>query len=127
MGFGELEANALFRSPKQMIIHTVLVVDHDLTVCRIVDRMLSDEHFKVRTSQSVADALGAIERSPFDVYVMDSTVPGESGLDVADRIRSKSSVAPIILISGYDPSASPQISTEPVLQPAAAVFGQGSI
>ena len=67
--------------------------------------MLSDEQYKVQTSQSVADALAAIEQKPFDVYVMDYKLPDGSGLDVAERIRSKWGATPIILISGYDPSA----------------------
>ena len=67
--------------------------------------MLSDEQYTVQTSHSVADALGAIEQKPFDVYVMDYKLPDGSGLDVAERIRSKWGATPIILISGYDPSA----------------------
>jgi FixJ family two-component response regulator len=41
----------------------------------------------------------------FNVYVIDYKLPDGSGLDVAERIRSKWGAAPIILISGYDPSA----------------------
>jgi two-component system response regulator HydG len=88
-----------------MSIPNVLVVDDDIEVCQILHRMLSDEQYKVQTSHSVADALGAIEQKPFDVYVMDYNLPDGTGLDVADRIRSKGSQAPIILLSGYDPSA----------------------
>jgi FixJ family two-component response regulator len=36
---------------------------------------------------------------------MDYKLPDGSGLDVAERIRSKWGAAPIILMSGYDPSA----------------------
>ena len=67
--------------------------------------MLSHEKYQVQTSQSVADALRAIEQKPFDAYVMDDNLPDGSGLDVAERIRSKGSEAPIILMSGYDASA----------------------
>jgi two-component system response regulator HydG len=83
----------------------VLVVDDDMAVCRILQRMLNDEHYQVETSQSVADAKEVIEQRPFDVYVMDYKLPDGTGLDLAERIRSKGSEAPIILISGYDPSA----------------------
>ena len=83
----------------------VLVVDDDIAVCRMLHRMLSDEQYKVATSQSVADALAVIERKPFDVYVMDYKLPDGAGLDVAERIRLKGSEAPIILISGYDARA----------------------
>jgi FixJ family two-component response regulator len=37
--------------------------------------------------------------------VMDYKLPDGSGLDVAERIRSKWGAAPIIIISGYDASA----------------------
>jgi DNA-binding NtrC family response regulator len=83
----------------------VLVVDDDIGICRIVHRMLSDEQYSVQISQSVADALGAIEQEPFDVCVLDYKLPDGSGLDVAERIRSKWGPVPIILISGYDPHA----------------------
>ena len=83
----------------------VLVVDDDNAVCRIVQRMLSDEQYQVQTSQSVAGALQAIDQKPFDAYVMDYKLPDGSGLDVAERIRSKGSEAPIILMSGYDASS----------------------
>jgi DNA-binding NtrC family response regulator len=88
-----------------MRVANVLVVDDDDAVCRIVHRMLSDEQHKVRTCQSVAGALEAIEEKPFDVYVMDYKLPDGSGLDLAERIRLKWGSAPILLISGYDPSA----------------------
>ena len=68
--------------------NSVLVVDDDNAVCRIVQRMLSDEKYQVQTSQSVADAFRAIEQKPFDAYVMDDKLPDGSGLDVAERIRS---------------------------------------
>ena len=67
--------------------------------------MLSNELYAVRTTQSVADALEAIEQKPFDVYVLDYKLPDGSGLDVAERIRSERGAAPIILVSGYDPGA----------------------
>jgi two-component system, NtrC family, response regulator HydG len=82
----------------------VLVVDDDVAVCQIVRRMLSNQ-CKVQTNQSVADALGAIEQKAFDAYVIDFKLPDGSGFDVAERIRSKWGATPIILISGYDPSA----------------------
>ena len=88
-----------------MNITNALVVDDDIAVCRILHRMLSDEQYKVETSQSVADALGAVEQKPFDACVIDFKLPDGSGLDVAERIRSKWGATPIILISGYDPSA----------------------
>jgi two-component system, NtrC family, response regulator HydG len=82
-----------------MSISSVLVIDDDNDVCRIVRWMLSKEQYRVQTGESVADAFRAIEQKPFDAYVLDYKLPDGSGLDVAERIRSKGSEAPIILIS----------------------------
>jgi two-component system response regulator HydG len=83
----------------------VLVVDDDMAICRIVHRMLSDGQYEVQAAHSVADALGNVEQKAFEIYVLDYKLPDGSGLDVAERIRSKWGTTPIILISGYDPSA----------------------
>jgi two-component system, NtrC family, response regulator HydG len=88
-----------------MNIAQVLVVDDDIVVCRIIHRMLFGEKYAVRAANSVADALKIVEQEAFDVYVLDYKLPDGSGLDVAARIRAKWGGAPIILISGYDPSA----------------------
>src|ERR1700726_2250881 len=88
-----------------MSVTDVLVVDDDIAICRIVHLMLSDEQYEVQAAHSVADALGVIEEKSFAVYVLDYKLPDGSGLDVAERIRSKWGATPIILISGYDPSA----------------------
>ena len=81
---------------------SVFVLDDDLAVCRVVNRMLCLEEYEVRTSQSVEEAVTAIEEKRFDAYVLDHRLPDGSGLDVAERLRAKGSGAPIILISGYD-------------------------
>jgi DNA-binding NtrC family response regulator len=85
-----------------MTTPSVLVLDDDLAVCRVVNRMLSLEEYEVRTSQSVEEAVTVIEEKRFDAYVLDHRLPDGSGLDVAERLRAKGSGAPIILISGYD-------------------------
>jgi DNA-binding NtrC family response regulator len=64
--------------------------------------MLSLEDYEVQTSQSVEEAVTAIEEKSFDAYVLDYRLRDGTGLDVAEQLRSKGSDAPIILVSGYD-------------------------
>jgi DNA-binding NtrC family response regulator len=59
-------------------IASVLVVDDDIAMCRILHLMLSGDQYKVETCQSVADALASIEQKPFDVFVIDYKLPDES-------------------------------------------------
>jgi DNA-binding NtrC family response regulator len=100
-----IQASPQSKSKFQMSIADVLVVDDDIAVCRIVHRMLSGAQYVVQAAHSVVDALRAIEKKAFDVYVLDYKLPDGSGLDVAEEIRSKWGATPIILISGYDPKA----------------------
>jgi len=82
----------------------VLVVDDEIEVCRILERMLSIDRYQVRTSHSVADALAILEEKLFDLYVLDYKLGDRCGLDIAERIRAKGSEAPILLLSGYVPT-----------------------
>src|SRR4030081_1745353 len=81
---------------------SVFVLDDDAGICRILNRMLSLEEYEVRTSQSVEEAVTAIEEKSFDAYLLDYRLQDGTGLEVAERLRSKGSSAPIILMSGYD-------------------------
>lgn len=81
---------------------SVLVVDDEIDVCRILERMLSIDHYRVQSSHSVAEALAAVEANLFDLYVVDYNLPDGCGLDFVERIRSKGSGAPVILLSGYE-------------------------
>jgi DNA-binding NtrC family response regulator len=82
----------------------ILVVDDDVEVCRIIDRMLFGQRYQVKMVPSVAAAVAEIEQEPFDLYVLDFNLADGTGLDVAGLIRSKGSEAPIILLSGCDPA-----------------------
>src|ERR1700760_157415 len=92
------------KPPGRQSTMSVLVVDDDVALCRIIHRMLSDEHYTVQTAQSVADAFRAIARRCFDVYVLDYKLTDGTGFDVAKCIWSKSREIPLILMSGYDRS-----------------------
>jgi ActR/RegA family two-component response regulator len=81
---------------------SVFVLDDDVAVCRILNRMLALEEYDVRTSHSVAEAVTAIKEKSFDAYVLDYRLRDGTGLDVAEQLRSTGSSAPIILMSGYD-------------------------
>ena len=65
---------------------SVLVLDDDTAICRIVSQMLSLESYQVRTSQSIEEAVAAIKGKPFDAYILDHRLREGSGLDVAERL-----------------------------------------
>ena len=90
-------------NPEQ--VPCVLVIDDDVEVGCILQRILSKEKFQVHICASLADSVKAIEQRPFDVYVVDYYLTDGTGFDFAELVRSKGSETPIILLSGCDLSA----------------------
>jgi len=95
-------APTTWKSPAEERNLSVLIVDDDAAVCRILMRILSDANYKVYTTQSVQDAEDIIKERPFDAYVFDYRLVDGTGLDIAEHLRSTGSEAPVILISGCE-------------------------
>jgi len=65
-------------------------------------RVLAADGFEVATARTAPDALERLKADPFDAVVMDSTIPGASGYDVAQQIRDipLNRETPIVLVGG---------------------------
>jgi DNA-binding NtrC family response regulator len=64
-------------SPKR-----ILVVDDDGSILRLVATILRRERYDVDTASGGRDALSKIERTLYDVIVLDLMMPEVSGIDV---------------------------------------------
>jgi len=83
----------------------VIVLDDDLAVRNSLKFSLEIEGFTVRSYASGAELLGAGDLTDCRCLVVDQHMPGMSGLDLIDMLRSRHFSAPAILIPG-DPSPS---------------------
>jgi two-component system response regulator MprA len=81
---------------------TVLVVDDDRPVLRMLERTLSAEGYAVECASDGGAALAAIERSLPDAVVLDVAMPGLGGLAVCRRLRDKGVVVPVLLLTARD-------------------------
>jgi len=80
---------------------TILVVDDEPRIRRIVEMALGDRGYHVLTASSAEDATEVLDREAVDVVVTDLQLPGRSGLDLlADTRRDRPGV-PVILITAY--------------------------
>src|SRR5690606_639622 len=86
---------------------TVLVVDDDAAVRRLLRRVLCGRGFDVIEAANGAAALAAVSEQPVDVVLLDSVLPDRVGLDVLDTLRSDPATAtlPVILLTGRAPPA----------------------
>jgi DNA-binding response OmpR family regulator len=77
---------------------TILVVDDDLQLLKIVEHNLVAEGFQVLTAREGKHALESIERDSPDLVLLDIMLPRMDGFQVCQRVREFSAV-PIIMIT----------------------------
>ena len=85
-----------------MSLSSVLVVDDDAPVRRMLERTLRAEGYEVRAAPDGGAALAAVERSVPDLVVLDVAMAGLDGLAVARRLRGKQLSTPILLLTARD-------------------------
>jgi two-component system cell cycle response regulator len=69
------------------ITPSVLIVDDDPLVLARLQELVVEEGYQVRTANSGAAALVALERSQASIVITDLNMPGMDGLDLCRRIR----------------------------------------
>ncbi len=78
---------------------TVLVVDDDDRLRRLLQRYLAENGFRVTTADNAADARAKMRSVQPDLMVLDVTMPGETGLDLTETLRRERSDLPILLLT----------------------------
>ncbi len=67
---------------------TILFVDDEPAILRVITRVLHDAPFVVVTAERAASALEIIEQRPIDVLVSDIDMPQMSGLELLRIVRA---------------------------------------
>jgi two-component system phosphate regulon response regulator OmpR len=83
----------------------LFVVDDDRRIRDLLSRFLRGEGYRVTTARNAAEAHAKLDGLTFDLLVLDVMMPGESGFDLARRIRTTSSV-PILMLTARDETES---------------------
>jgi len=79
----------------------LLLVDDERDIRHLFAVELEDEGYQVETAASVAEAEAALARTSFDLMILDVQMPGESGLQLLQRLASERSTLPVILCTAY--------------------------
>jgi two-component system response regulator MprA len=81
---------------------SVLLVDDDPRILRMLTRTLDAEGYAVAAVADGGAALASVERSVPDLIVLDVAMPGLDGLAVTRRVRGKRLAVPILLLTARD-------------------------
>lgn len=82
---------------------TILLVDDEEQVAHVTGQILQNLGYTVITATLPTDALAILSAGPdrFDLLLTDLTMPGLTGLELADQAKKIRDDLPIILITGY--------------------------
>jgi CheY-like chemotaxis protein len=81
----------------------LLFVDDEEDLAILSQRLLQTMGYKVRACRTGEDALATFGCEPdaFDAVITDLTMPGMSGLDLAEKLRAIRPGLPVIVMSGH--------------------------
>ena len=81
--------------------HTIALVDDDRNILTSVSITLEAEGFQVRTYTDGESALAGITSKPVDLAVLDIKMPRMDGMELLQRLRSRSQL-PVIFLTSKD-------------------------
>jgi two-component system KDP operon response regulator KdpE len=81
---------------------SVLVVDDEAALRNTLRTSLIASGFAVEEARSGEEAVGTVQRHPFDLVLLDITMPGISGIDACRRIRDITPRAGIVMVTVRD-------------------------
>lgn len=86
-----------------MLNRILIVDDHALFrqgLCRIIQDQMN--HVRFGEAQSAEEALALLTGESWDLVILDINLPGRSGLELIDSIKSIDKHLPILVLSMYD-------------------------
>jgi DNA-binding NtrC family response regulator len=80
---------------------SILVVDDEIEIREGLEALLTSENFQVTLADTGAAGLQKLEDSPFDLMLLDVSLPDRNGLELLREIRLRDPQISIILITAY--------------------------
>jgi DNA-binding NtrC family response regulator len=79
----------------------ILLIDNEAGLCRMMEQILLDHGYLVRSFTSPQKAVEEFKASAWDLVISDIKMPGMSGLEVLQAIKTKQHDIPVIMITAY--------------------------
>jgi DNA-binding NtrC family response regulator len=80
---------------------SILVVDDESEIREGLELLLGSEGYGVTIAGTGAEGLARLEEKPFDLLLLDVSLPDRNGLDMLREIRGRDSELSIVLITAY--------------------------
>src|ERR1700681_3728268 len=93
--------NSRWRGKRFMSKVSILVVDDESEIREGLELLLNTEGYSTSSAESGEAGLAMIEETPFDLVLLDVSLPGRNGLDLLLEIRRRDPNLSVVLITAY--------------------------
>jgi len=83
-------------------IHRILLVDDEVITLRITRKMLTQNGYEVDIAKNSSEAMKFLGKRPYDLVIVDITMPSISGFDLIQLMQSFDYDVPVIFLSNND-------------------------
>src|ERR1043166_1226825 len=80
---------------------SILVIDDESEIREGLEMLLSSEGYGVYSAETGESGLARLEERPFDLLLLDVSLPDRNGLDLLKDVRRRDPNLPIVLITAY--------------------------
>ena len=80
---------------------SILVIDDEMEIREGLELLLTSEGYEVSAAETGTAGLSALENRPFDLLLLDVSLPDRNGLEVLKEIHARDPELSIILITAY--------------------------
>ena len=84
-----------------MKIHSILIVEDDLTFSTMLSTWLKKKGFQAETTSNVGAAKILLEKESYDIILSDLRLPDEDGINLLPWIREHGIASPVIIMTSY--------------------------
>jgi DNA-binding NtrC family response regulator len=83
---------------------SILIIDDEADVLASLDELMRSESYQTATASTAAEGLSKLDKEPFDLVLLDISLPDSNGIEVLRTIKRDSPELPVIMITAYDSS-----------------------
>jgi len=80
---------------------SILVVDDEVEIREGLEALLNSENFETTLAENAESGLQKLEERPYDLILLDVSLPDRNGIDLLRDIRRRDPYSSIILITAY--------------------------
>jgi DNA-binding response OmpR family regulator len=84
-----------------MTLESILVVDDDINLCKILTDELSDVGYKTHFLTGGNEAIEYLNKNTVDLLLLDLNMPGVDGFDVLQELSKKEKKPKVIVLTAY--------------------------